>query len=125
MNQASDFVVKISRGSTLAQVEERLRATRSVEFLVTCNFDILLHHADTHTILLDDCGIAACDLVVIGNLSLGIGLFEYKGRSACVRFKSSEATGEFCRAADAAIDAFLKPLAVATRLAQAALPEAA
>ena len=79
----------------------------------------------THTILLDDCGIAACDLVVIGNLSLGIGMFEHKGRSACVRFKSSEATGEFCRAADAAIDAFVKPLAVATRLAQAARSVAA
>lgn len=115
-NEPSDYAVEISKGSSWAQVADRLRDLCTIEFAVTQNFKVLLHHTDSHLRLMSDSGIAPCDVVAIGNLSLGVGIYEFNARSACVRFKANNAQ-RACELAERAIDAYLKPLAERVRSA--------
>lgn len=116
---AGDFRVVVGRGSSLPKIEERLLRSESVEFILTVGFDVFLHHSDNHIEALRDSQLASCDIIAIGNLSLGIGIYEFKGRSACVRFKTNDSL-ELCRHAERAINDFLKPLAVRARKMQQA-----
>lgn len=110
----SDFRVMVSAGSSMDGIEHRLLNRGTVEFILTVGFDVFLHHSDSHIEALMDSRVAPCDVVAMGNLSLGVGIYEFEGRSACVRFKSN-AAAEMCHAAERAIDSFLKPLATRAR----------
>jgi hypothetical protein len=112
--QSSDFEIRFCAGSNEILVAQRLLETDSIALGVTESMTIWLTHKSSHWDILDDSGIPECDFVILGNISLGVGIFEYKGRNAVVRMKANQFTS-WEPAITAAVDEFCRPLALKYR----------
>jgi hypothetical protein len=93
---AEDFAISIARRSSKAQIKQKLKgvhpdfAGSSVEFLVAENGRILVSHVSSHLQLQEDSGIADCDILSQGSLSV----FQENGHSrVVVRPKCSDLSG--------------------------------
>jgi hypothetical protein len=90
MYDPSDFNIRISRGSSLEDIRKKLQGKHevfladSIEFLVTTQFDIFLHHTCSHLELERDSGVARDDIIASGNSSFDP---RDKHRDLIVRFK--------------------------------------
>lgn len=106
----SDFRIRFCSGSSEELVAQRLTLTDSIAVGVSESMEIWLTHKTSHWDILEDAGIPECDFVLLGNISLAVGILEYKGRNAVVRIKANQ-FGLWESAVGSAIDEFCRPLA--------------
>lgn len=118
---SDDFRIRLCRNTSEKQIAERLISLNSIEIGVTEAMDIWVSHKSSHWRLLEDAGVAESDFVMLGNVSLGVELFENGGRNAVVRLKASD-YWQWSSAVDAAVDAYCKPVAERYRKRSATLP---